>query len=92
LTILRSSSEELEILYLDASGDPGMYNHTNSEHYILGGLAIGEANWTPITHAFNTILLKYYPKGNPPEIHTKDLFVGKAPYNNIDHEGLVKDQ
>jgi hypothetical protein len=81
----------LEILYIDSSGDPGMYNHKNSEHYIVGGVALSEVDWRVITLNFNQTILKYFPKGNLLEIHTKDLFAGKPPYNDIDYKALVKD-
>jgi hypothetical protein len=81
----------LEILYIDSSGDPGMYNHRNSEYYIVGGVALSEVDWGVITRNFNQTISKYFPEGNLPEIHTKDLFAGKPPYDKIDHEALVRD-
>jgi hypothetical protein len=68
-----------------------MYNHKNSEYYIVGGVALSEVDWSVISRNFNQTISKYFPKGKLPEIHTKDLFAGKPPYEEIDHKALVKD-
>ncbi|MDV3277466.1 MAG: DUF3800 domain-containing protein [Nitrososphaerales archaeon] len=81
----------MQILYIDASGDPGMYDHKNSKFYILGGVALSENDW-PITSAyFNDLCKKYFPKEDLEEIHTKQLFNGRSLFDKIDHKAMVAD-
>ena len=81
----------MQILYIDASGDPGVYDHANSLYYIVGGVALSERDWKTISKLFESTVGKYFPGGSLLEIHTKDLFAGRPPFDKIDNKALISD-
>lgn len=81
----------MQLLYLDASGDPGMYVHTNSKFYILAGVSLSENDWPITTSYFRTLIAKYFPSDDPEEIHTAQLFRGKPPFDKIDYKTMCAD-
>lgn len=81
----------MQILYIDASGDPGVYDHHNSKYYIIGGVSFSEKDWLLLVEKFNSVVTKYFPPNNLLEIHSKDLFAGHKPFDKIDHKKLVAD-
>ncbi len=81
----------MQILYIDASGDPGAYMGKNTKYYVLGGVCLSYKDWKFITDDFRSIVSKYFGAFQIPEIHTKDLISHNAPFDKIDHKQLADD-
>ncbi len=81
----------MQILYIDASGDPGTYTGKNTRYYILGGVCMSYKDWKFITEDIRSIESKYFKTLPFPEIHSKDLMTGRAPFDKIDHIQLADD-
>ncbi len=81
----------MQILYIDASGDPGPFKGKNTKYYVLSGAAMSYKDWKFITEDFKAILSTYFKTGNIPELHAKELMTGRSPFDVIDHKGLASD-
>ena len=81
----------MQILYIDASGDPGAFMGKNTKFYVLGGVCLSYKDWKFITDDFRAIVSKYFKTFPLPEIHTKELMTGKSPFDKIDFKQLTDD-
>ena len=81
----------MQILYIDASGDPGPFMGKNTKYYVLAGISLSYKDWKLITDDFRSIVSKYFKTQPLPEVHTKELMTGKEPFDMIDHKQLVEE-
>ncbi len=79
----------MQLLYIDASGDPGPFKGRNTRYYVLSGASMSYKDWKYITEDFKSIVSTYFKTGNIPEIHTKELMSGRPPFDAIDYKGLA---
>ena len=81
----------MQLLYIDASGDPGPFRGKNSKHYVLCGVSMSYKDWKFITEDVRAIMSKYFERESIPEIHSHELVRGRPPFENIDHQALTSD-
>ena len=81
----------MQLLYIEASGDPGTYVGMNTRFYVLSGVCISYNDWKLITDDFRAIVSKYFKTFPLQEIHTKKLMMGKGPFKYIDFKQLTDD-
>ena len=81
----------MQLLYIEASGDPGPYTGMNTQFYVLGGVCLSYNDWKFITDDFRAIVSKYFKTFPLPEIHATKLMRGKAPFDIIDFKQLTDD-
>lgn len=65
------------LLYLDESGSQ------DSQHFVVGGLAVHEQDAPDIAEAVNSILRTFSPLFEHEELHTQHIRAGKGPWRRI---------
>lgn len=81
----------MQLLYIDASGDPGPFMGKNTRTYVLSGVAMSFKDWKFITDDVRSITSKYFGASEIPELHAKELMTGKYPFDKIDSVALATD-
>jgi len=85
----------MQILYLDASGDPGRYDGRNTKHFALVGLAVTPELSHALSKELRSITTLHFealkPEEKPKELHYHDLIQKKYPYNKINAKALADD-
>ncbi len=85
----------MQILYLDASGDPGEYKQKNSKHFALVGIAVTPELSYSISREIRSIINLHFeglnPDERPKELHYNHLIQTKYPYNKINARALADD-
>jgi hypothetical protein len=79
------------ILYLDASGDSGVYQGKNTKHFVLTGVACRPIVSRMYSSIFAGMLRKYFPDKNerPKKIRYYDLIHERKPWNSIDRKNFA---
>ena len=52
----------MQLLYIDASGDPGPFRGKNTRYYVLSGAAMSYMDWKFITEDFKSIVSTYFKR------------------------------
>ena len=74
------------IMFIDASGDPGPYNGSNTKYYVLAGLIVKPENWYTAYNGALNILKQFFPQTSMlkrPELHYHDIRRGKGIYGRL---------
>jgi hypothetical protein len=78
----------MQLLYLDASGDPGWcppVGKSRTEWYILAGLSLNEEKWTVAHKSVDSLMQKYFGSRNIScrELRYSSLISASPPYDTL---------